>query len=342
VIVPGRFFDGQTAVPHAVSVQLQNGDLVIRGAEIAPDIVWPAGTVRRSDGDIAGRAMGLRRKGEPARLVLQDAALFAALREAGAAIDAPVTWSSRRWAALAAGIVVSVVVAAVMVDQIPGLLVPLVPQRVERAWSGQIEGVFRASANVCEGQEGGAALRRLFDRLGTAAGLPSPPDFEVLDTNMVNAFTLPGGRILVLRGLIDNAQDPDELAGVLAHELGHVKHRDPTREMLRRMALSMIARSMGWGGNVASTMAALSYGRRAEAAADASAVETLHKAGLRADGLGRFFAMLLKRTGEPGVPAFLSDHPSTTDRAARLKQPAIGQSALTPEEWASVRKMCGP
>jgi len=342
VIVPARFFDGQTAVPHGVSVEFRNNDLIIRDAEGAADIVWPVAAVRRSDGDITGRTVGLRCKGETGRLVLQDATLVAALREAGAAIDAPVKWGSRRWTALAAGLCASVAIAAAMVDQLPGLLAPLVPQRVERAWSAQIEGILSVSANVCEGPEGDEALRRLFGRLGTAAGLRSPPDFEVLNTGLVNAFTLPGGRVLVLRGLIDTAQDPDELAGVLAHELGHVKHRDPTREMLRRMALNMIARSLGWGGDVASTMAALSYGRRAEAAADASAVKTLHAAGLRADGLGRFFALLLKRTDDPGVPAFLSDHPTTSDRAVRLQQPATGQSALTADEWRGVRNMCGP
>jgi beta-barrel assembly-enhancing protease len=228
------------------------------------------------------------------------------------------------------------------VDRLPGLAAPLVPHRLEHAWSSEIEAVLSTSTAVCEGGAGTEALNRLMGRLSTGAGLAAPPEFEVLDGQLVNAFTLPDGRIIILRGLITTAQDPDELAGVIAHELGHVKHRDPTREMLRRVALNMTARSLGWGGGIATTMTALSYGRRAEAAADASAIETLHAAGLRADGLGRFFDLLQRRIGDSGIPAYLPDHPATSDRAARLRQPATGETALSAEEWASVRGICSP
>lgn len=339
---PARYFDGRTGTAHEVLADLRNGVLTLTQADTLPTASWPAGEVQRCDGDVSGSIIVLRRRGGVERLVLQDGALLAALARAGAAVSGPVAWGRRRWLALAAGLAASVAVAALMVDRLPGLATPFVPHRLERAWSTQIESVMAVSTSVCEGQAGQAALNRLFARLSAAAGLPAPPDFEVLDGPMVNAFTLPDGRIVVLKGLIDLAQDPDEFAGVVAHELGHVKHRDPTREMLRRVALNMTARSLGWGGGVASTMTALSYGRQAEAAADASAIETLHAAGLRADGLGRFFDFLQTRLGDGGIPAYLSDHPSTAERAARLRQPPVGESALSGAEWSSVREMCGP
>ncbi len=109
---------------------------------------------------------------------------------------------------------------------------------------------------------------------------PAPP-VVVRDNRLVNAFTLPDGEIVVMRGLIDAAQDGDEVSGVLAHEMGHVQHRDPAREMLRRIGLNMTARSLGWGGNLAGALTGLSYGRRAEARADDAALVTLSRAGLR-------------------------------------------------------------
>jgi Zn-dependent protease with chaperone function len=347
VSAPARYFDGRTGTAHEVLADLLNGALTITAADATeaaagPVASWHAAEVQRCDGDVSGSVVVLRRKGGAERLVLQDSALVAALAEAGAAVSGPTSWGHRRWLALAAGLVASVAVAALLVDRLPGLATPFVPHRLERAWSTQIESVMAVSTTVCDGAAGQAALTKLFARLSAAAGLPAPPDFEVLDGRMVNAFTLPDGRIVVLKGLIDLAQDPNEFAGVLAHELGHVKHRDPTREMLRRVALNMTARSLGWGGGVASTMTALSYGRQAEAAADASAIETLRAAGLRADGLGRFFDFLQTKLGDGGIPAYLSDHPSTAERAARLRQPAVGASALSDGEWSSVRGMCGP
>ena len=142
-----------------------------------------------------------------------------------------------------------------------------------------------------------------------------------------------------MRGLIDEAASPDELSGVLAHEIGHVRRHDPTREMLRGLALNMVARSLGWGTSVAGQMAALSYGRRAEAAADASAVTTLRRAGLRTDGLRGFFQRLRSDAGDAPLP-FLSDHPATSRRIALLPVDTVGLAALPPLEWRAVQAVC--
>jgi predicted Zn-dependent protease len=341
VSVAARFFDGRTGTAHAVIAHLQGTTLRIDGNDTAPLAAWPVAKIRRADGDISGATVTLRHTAGPERLELPDATLLADLRAAGASVAGPVSLGRRPLVALGAGFIAAVAIAAVLIDRLPSLLTPFVPHRLERAWSDQFEAAVLSSVPVCQGAAGSAAMHDLFARLATAAGLSSPPPIEVLDGSLVNAFTLPDGRVVVLRGLIDESQDSDELAGVLAHELGHVVHRDPTREMLRRLELDMTARSLGWGGGVASTITALSYGRSAEAAADASAIDTLHAAGLRADGLSRFFTMLQAKLGDAGDPAFLSDHPTTADRAARLRQPPTGAHALTDPAWHAVRQMCG-
>ena len=65
------------------------------------------------------------------------------------------------------------------------------------------------------------------------ARLPIAPEPAVLRSGMQNAFALPGGRIYVLSGLVTKAETPDELGGILAHELGHVSHRDGLRRLIR-------------------------------------------------------------------------------------------------------------
>src|SRR5262249_59646172 len=74
----------------------------------------------------------------------------------------------------------------------------------------------------CATPEGAAALRKMVDRLQTAAHLPIPPDPMVLRSTMANAFALPGGRIYVLSGLLKISETPDGLARGLAHALGHL------------------------------------------------------------------------------------------------------------------------
>ncbi|MDX7324874.1 M48 family metalloprotease, partial [Providencia rettgeri] len=80
------------------------------------------------------------------------------------------------------------------------------------------------------------ALKTLATRID-----PDDPRLEVdvVKLPMVNAVTLPGGRIVVFDGLIRAAKSPDEVAGVVAHEIGHVRHRDVMEGLLRQFGLSV-------------------------------------------------------------------------------------------------------
>ena len=89
-------------------------------------------------------------------------------------------------------------------------------------------------------QAGRAALDTLIGRMERAAGLPIPLKAAVVRRNEANAIALPGGHIYVFEGLIAQAKTPDELAGVIAHEIGHVAHRDGTRSILQAAGLSFL------------------------------------------------------------------------------------------------------
>ncbi len=336
-----RLFDGRSAAGRDVAAVVCGRLLEIRLPDGAVLASWPIGRLARVDIDAPGEGATLRLHGGPERLVVSDGALIGRLRTEGAKLGGVrQSWGRGVWIGLAAALLASVALAVVLVDQLPSLATPFVPRQVERAWSAAIEAALAGRDRHCDAPAGQAALALLIGTLSTAAGLAATPSFVVLDNDTVNAFTLPDGRIVIMRGLIARAGDPDAFAGVVAHELGHVLHRDPTREMLRRLELNMLARSLGWGGGVASQVAALSYGRRAEAAADASALETLRRAGLRGDGLGRFFLSLQHESGGNGLPAFLSDHPSMASRADALRIAPVGLPALTAAEWAGVQTIC--
>jgi Zn-dependent protease with chaperone function len=338
-------FDGRTAAGQRTNAVFTESGVEIRNLGGDRLAFLPLAGLVRTDADAPARVASaasatFRARRGIERVEINDAALLARLQDAGIGRPAYSVWPARAWGGIVAGLVVAVAVAALLVDQAPSIAVHLVPRSFERGWSAAIEATLADGSQPCTAPAGRAALKTLIDRLSAAAGVSPAPRFTVLDTPLINALTLPDGRIIILRGLIAKAEDPDELSGVIAHELGHARQRDPTREIVRGMELNMLAHALGWGGDVAGQMTALSYGRRAEAAADASALQTLRRAHLRPDGLARFFTRLEQSDGGDALPAFLSDHPTTASRAATLQALPTGDVALDPAEWLAVKSMC--
>jgi predicted Zn-dependent protease len=187
------------------------------------------------------------------------------------------------------------------------------------------------------------------ERLEGAAALGMPLKMTVVHRPESNAFALPGGHIYVFEGLIDKSATPDELAGVLAHEIGHVAHRDGTRAVLQQAGLSflfgmILGDFMGGGAVViaARTVLQSSYSRDVEAAADAYGVALMQKAGGDARALGTILNKIGGAT-EPGMK-ILRDHPETAARVAAVNRlaPAAkpGAALLGPEDWAALRTIC--
>ncbi len=153
--------------------------------------------------------------------------------------------------------------------------------------------------------------------------------FHLADDKVINAFALPGGDIVVNRGLLLATRNPDELAGVLAHEMQHVALRHSLKSMIRGAGLSMV-----WAlvigdpsgtlvGQAADRLLGLKFSRDAEREADDQGFTLLVKRGIDPHGMVAFFDTLAKQGGAT-PPALLSTHPASAEReaalAARLEQ----------------------
>ncbi len=329
-----RFFDGYRAQPRAASLHIAAGAVVIRDLCEMELARWTLAGLTVTVGP--GHAATIRHGRGPARLVVEDAAGLAVLQGA----------LPRRWrgvggwkAALAVGIACLAVLAGV-VDAAPALLTPLLPPAWDDALGRTAEAAALSGHRRCQEVAGQAALDGFLARLEQAAGWHGAR-IVVSDDGTANTFALPGNRILLPRGMIEAVSDGNELAGVLAHELGHVAHRDSTRGALRAVGLQMVAGALGWGGfgsaGMAADLANLSFSRTAEREADAFAVTTLRNAGLRADGLGRF---LSHAEQEPQVPTFLSDHPASAERQRLVEAGPEGEPAFDATGWRAIRSMC--
>ena len=145
----------------------------------------------------------------------------------------------------------------------------------------------------CADAAGLKALTRLTDRLSKASPVSTPFKIRVYDWSLMNAFAVPGGQIVLTKGLIDKAESPDEVAGVLAHEMGHGIELHPETGIIRNIGLAAAVEVMmgGTGGglaNVGLMLAQLGYSRNAEREADRHALELLEGSRHRTEGARQF------------------------------------------------------
>jgi predicted Zn-dependent protease len=181
--------------------------------------------------------------------------------------------------------------------------------------------------------------RRLFPLYPDDAGIPL--SVRVVPGGTVNAFATLGGDVYVYDGLLQKAQSPEELAGVLAHEIEHVKRRHIVEAFAARLltvGALRVALSGRGGAEIGGLLLKLSFSRKQEGEADEGGLARLRDARVDVAGFESFFAR------DPGgaLPALLSDHPANSGRAelARRYRGGPVEPVLTPAEWAALRGIC--
>lgn len=360
---PGIFFDGTTSARQDVVVDITPAFLQVRSRSGQLLAEWPYAEIEQVVAPDQVLRLGPGRA-SLARLEIRDPALAAAIDDMALTVDRTGRVQRQSHAKLAVMIVVAVVsfgfMALFALPAIATRLTPLMPVAVERRLGQAVDAQLRASLDSgsaklplecgeAEGERAGyAALQALIRRLETTATLPLPLQAGVLRRKDANAIALPGGRIYVFEGLIAKAETPDELAGVIAHEIGHVARRDGVKSVLETAGLSFLfgvvfGDFVGGGAIVmaARTVLQSSYSRDAEAAADAYGVALMNAVGADADSLGRFLARVTDL--HSSEPAILSDHPQTPERVAvihSLAKPASGKPLLSAIEWAALKNIC--
>jgi Zn-dependent protease with chaperone function len=360
---PGVFYDGTTSARHSVSVELERDALLVRAAEGYLLARWPYGELEHLSAHEGMLRLG--RAGSPvlARLEVHDPALAAAIDERAATVDRTGA-SERRGRAKVVFWSIAAVVSLVLVGifGVPAMadrLTPYIPFGLERRLGEAVDAQIRPmldtgkkgkafECGIAEGEKAGhAALTQLVGRLEAAAALSMPIRLAVLRKPEANAIALPGGYIYLFEGLIAKAETVDEIAGVIAHEIGHVAHRDGTRSVLQTGGLSFLFGMVlgdfvgGWAVIIAAkTVLQSSYSREVERRADAFAVELMKKLGGNPRALGAILVRI-EGSNHPGIKLLL-DHPDTKDRLAaiNLAQSDRVAALLTPAEWAALKRIC--
>jgi predicted Zn-dependent protease len=143
-----------------------------------------------------------------------------------------------------------------------------------------------------------SALQQITSRLIHA--LDSTPyryQFVIIESKEINAFTIPGGNIYMFSGLMELAETPEEVAAVLAHEIGHAEKRHVVSKLAKELSITVIVSILSGGDpsiltQVLKDLIGNSFDRDQEQEADAFALELLEKAGVPPKSLARFFERL--------------------------------------------------
>jgi Zn-dependent protease with chaperone function len=374
------FFDGVTSARRSVTVALGASALQVRGPGGEALAEWPYGELAAYAAPDGVLRLGRAKSPVLARLEIHDRDLAASFTaQAGrikqfGAVEPRTRVKVVGWSL--AAVTSALMVAMFGVPAIVERVAPIVPVRVEQRLGISVDAQVRAllidrsksTPFECGGAPSAPASRDAFDklvrRLEAAAGLPVAVRASVVRRSEANAIALPGGRVYVFEGLVDKANSPDELAAVIAHEMGHVAHRDGVRAVIQAAGLSflfgmLIGDFSGGGAAVIAMRTVLqsSYSRETEAAADDWGARLMVKLGRDPRALGE---ILMRIAGTKGPTAkILLSHPEARERAdaietiarsANVKPAAASRSdgtgdgasagLLTAAEWAALKKIC--
>lgn len=335
-------YDGRNALKRWPELRLEEGGFrLMEGAWEGDPVVWAdlSFISDRGEARIYGHShLPGWRLGFEGEIPAEIAAHLPAHSRYGAWIDrVGLTRAALAFAGIAA-------VAVFIGLKTPGWVAPFVPLSWERKLGDAMVGDF--GGRFCRTGPGQDALRKLVARL---EGPDDGPAVEVANIGMVNAVALPGGRIIIFQGLIDKAKSADEVAGVLGHEMGHVRHRDTIQALIRQLGLSVVLG--GFSGDVGGYVngaLSMSYSRDAEARADKASIEALKRANISPLDTAAFFDRMAKGEKAMGRMAdalnYMSSHPLSESRRKAFAKSAIKEhrygEALSPAEWQALRSMC--
>lgn len=353
-----RFSDGQTAASREVRVELDDRGVLIYLRDGEQPLVWPFGSIAVAEplSEAAIDALVSYAYQPGASLFVADKHFARALAQAAPHLSTRAQrWRHAQpwlWAAALAGLAVTI---GWMANLSPSRAIArMLPDGVRDSIGEQVLSSMTDGRTVCSAKPGLAALDDLTAKLSKAAGGKS---FKVVvvDWDLLNAFAAPGEKIVITRGLIEKAQSADEVAGVLAHEMGHGIEMHPETGIVRAIGLAAGTELLlgGTGGSLANAglmLAQLSYSRDAEREADGHALTLLKGAGISAQGLIDFFDRVLAEEEKDGKGGPLSGigvlrtHPQTEERKERISRepPYEASPALDAGAFAALKGICGP
>ena len=236
------------------------------------------------------------------------------------------------------------------------ILVDIAVSRIPVEWEEKLgESAYRdflAHQEVAKDGPGVLAVEEMTHRL--TEQIPNNPykfQVTVVRSDIINAFALPGGFVVVFTGLMKKAESGEEVAGVLSHELNHVLQRHGLARIVKNLGLLTVVAIVfgnqqglvGLMKQLGVDLLTLKFGREQETEADLTGLQLLQRAKIDPSGMIRFFERLSEK--DEGRMEWLSTHPMSTARAERLKAELAALPKTVPVpftfDWKQVQASLG-
>jgi beta-barrel assembly-enhancing protease len=231
------------------------------------------------------------------------------------------------------------------------------PER-EAALGHQLAREVERQARLVEDPIISEYVNRVGQNLARSSDARFPFTFKVIEDDSVNAFALPGGYVFINSGLVEVSEDENELAAVLAHEIGHVAARHMTRQATRGQLANLIGSPLasiagGLAGAAARQAAALAipltfahFDRESEAEADTLGVRYLFATGYDPSGMVSIFEKMeaLKRRKTDAISSLFTTHPPDVERIRKAQQEIAEAPAgrdefvISTSQYAAIRE----
>ncbi|MBC8282369.1 MAG: M48 family metallopeptidase [Nitrospinae bacterium] len=345
----GALFDGQSAQKHLVHVELTPHHINLKVSD-RPALVWPYSNIRWTAVTAPFQIENLIDSPEGQRLetlVIEDPDFYETCqRIAPKEFSNTAMKNSFNWKIFSAGILVLLLFLYGAFKIIPGYIVDQFVDKIPVEWEEALGDAVLSSFPVEKNPDPKviALLTDILRLLKQSMPEDTPYNLKVyvLPTQKINALALPGGNIIIFEGLLKIADSPEELAGVLAHEVQHVFLKHSTQGILRNLASGIILGLIMGDANavmdgattLASQLNSLGLSRKMETEADIKGVELMLKAKINPQGMLNIFEKLLKKEMKiaeklknnsssqkaNNILSYLSTHPSARGRLKKLEK----------------------
>lgn len=358
----GYYLDGHTAGRQKAVIRITVTGLHI-STENGPTCWWPYDEIRQTQGFYRGEQVRLERGENICEVLLvPDAQFFEALRHVvpkqAVLFHGPTHRSRRITIILVSALGTIGFVAFLYLFGIPVIAsraAPFVPVSWEEHLGQAVVGHLAPPDRRCDDETRVQAIEKISQILTST--LPKKRyRFRVIVMNdpRVNAFAAPGGYIVIFRGLLEMAETPEELAGVLAHELQHIVHQHVTCALFQHASIRLLLAAMAGDANSAMSfglesarfLATLRYSREHEEEADREGMKMVLRARIDPRGMITIFEKLQKEGKRSlRVPTYLSTHPNLETRI-RLFKSLADKSQIMPvpllegNDWSDIRRLC--
>ena len=312
MVYDGQFSDGRSAGIKEVQITLAEQGVEIHDASNG-DVLggWPWGELESAVFLQQGEPVHLANKTMPGARIFAPNSADQKLDFAEQLIARVPHLSRRRanrrvlYGLMISGLViVSAIIGLAVSDfSLAETLARQVPDKLRKGFGDQVVASLSGGRAVCKNPAGVKAFDKLVGRIRLGAeqsgkaGQSGKFDIQVMPLDIMNAFAAPGERIVVGNKLIDFVKSPEELAGVIAHEMGHGIKMHPEAGIVRGLGISaaismLFGGSAGSFGDIGAMLLQLKYSRNAETQADTIALDILEKAQIPAKPFAAFFTRL--------------------------------------------------